>query len=77
MRLFELAKVLESFRSAVEFIQDFICSFGMKIFQEEFERLINCYVDMEYQVLVTQKLEFEELYYDEDIPMPDLVSREF
>ena len=36
-----------------------------------------CYIDMEVSCLNTNKLTFEELAYDEDIPMPDEKSLPF
>lgn len=50
--------------------------YGLKIFNEEFNRLINCYIDMEVNAFLNNKLTIEELSYDEDIPMPDLKSAE-
>lgn len=47
----------------------------MKMFLEEFDRLINAYIDMEVSALISKKLTYEELAYDEDIPMPDDKSR--
>ncbi len=47
------------------------------MFLEEFDRLINAYIDMEVSALISKKLTFEELAYDEDIPMPDEKSRQF
>lgn len=41
------------------------------MFIEEYDRLVNCYIDMEVNCLITNKLTYEELSYDEDIPMPD------
>lgn len=39
---------------------------------EEFDRLMDCYIKMEVACIITKKLTFEELSYDEDIPMPDI-----
>lgn len=47
------------------------------MFIEEFDRLMGCYVDMEVACIITKKLTFEELSYDEDIPMPDEKSLPF
>ncbi|KAL4459953.1 hypothetical protein ABPG74_003479 [Tetrahymena malaccensis] len=69
--LFNLAEHLSGFKRALEYIQDFIGNFGLKIFHEEFDRLILTYIDMEQIAFVTNKLDYEELLYDDDIPMPD------
>jgi hypothetical protein len=42
------------------------------MFYEEFEKLIYCYVDMEKSALIVEDVGFEELNYDEDIPIPNL-----
>ena len=60
----------------MEYIQDFVNIYGLKIFNEEFNRLINCYIDMEVNAFLNNKLTIEELSYDEDIPMPDLKTAE-
>jgi len=71
-----LAENLEGFKKSLEYIQDFVNIYGLKIFNEEFNRLINCYIDMEVNAFLNNKLTIEELSYDEDIPMPDLKSSE-
>lgn len=76
-RLTKLAEDLGAFKVSVEYIQDFINAFGIKMFLEEFDRLINAYIDMEVHALQTNKLAIEELAYDEDIPLPDDKSRQF
>lgn len=38
---------------------------------------MDCYTNMELRALITNKLVFEELSYDEDIPMPDERSLQF
>ena len=60
-----------SFKISVEYIQDFINCFGIKMYIEEFDRLINCYIEMEIVSYITGKMTFEELSYEEDIPMPN------
>ena len=40
------------------------------MFYEEFEKLIYAYVDMEKLYLTTREIGYEELNYDENIPMP-------
>lgn len=70
-RLSKLSDDLGGFKQAVEYIQDFINAYGSKMFIEEFDRLMDAYTNMEIACLVTRKLGYEELSYDEDIPMPD------
>lgn len=47
------------------------------MFTEEFNRLIDCYTSMELRAIITNKLVYEELSYDEDLPMPDDKSLPF
>lgn len=47
------------------------------MFTEEFNRLIECYTSMELKGLITGNKEYEELSYDEDIPMPDEKSKQY
>jgi WASH complex subunit strumpellin len=47
------------------------------MFIEEFDRLLGAYIDMEVSCLISKKLTYEELSYDEDIPMPDDRSIQF
>eukprot|EP00825_Cyclidium_porcatum_P009656 TRINITY_DN14930_c0_g1_i1.p1 TRINITY_DN14930_c0_g1~~TRINITY_DN14930_c0_g1_i1.p1 ORF type:complete len:608 (-),score=99.24 TRINITY_DN14930_c0_g1_i1:421-2244(-) len=70
-QLNNLASQLSGFKKAVEYIQDFICTYGIKAFHEEFDELITCYIEMEEQSFLTNKLDLDALFYDKDIPMPD------
>jgi len=45
-RLKNLGSRMDGLKTSLEYIQDFIRSYGLKIFYEEFERLIGCYIDM-------------------------------
>lgn len=60
----------------MEYLQDFVHIYGLKMFYEEFEKLIYCYVDMEKSALIVEDVGFEELNYDEDIPIPNLKDPE-
>lgn len=66
----ELANRLDGFKKAMENIQDFIMNYGLKLFHEEFDRLINCYVEIESNAFLSGKLMIDEYFYDEDIPLP-------
>jgi WASH complex subunit strumpellin len=69
-KIVRLSDKLNSFKMSLEYIQDFIHIHGLKMFYEEFERLIYAYVDIEKLYLITKETGFEELNYDESIPMP-------
>jgi WASH complex subunit strumpellin len=45
--LIELAVSLEGFKKAVENIQDFVQIYGIKSYHEEFDKLMDAYIDME------------------------------
>ena len=55
---------MNSFKLSLEYIQDFIHIHGLKMFYEEFEKLIYAYVDIEKLSLITKEVGFEELNYD-------------
>ena len=55
---------MNSFKLSLEYIQDFIHIHGLKMFYEEFEKLIYAYVDIEKLFLITKEVGFEELNYD-------------
>ena len=55
MRIKKLAESLENFKIAFEYIQDFVNIYGIKIWQEEFNRLINKYIDLESNSFLSKK----------------------
>lgn len=59
---------MDGFKRALAYIQDFINIYGMKIWHEEFNRLMNSYIDMEARELTGMKLRIEDM--DEDVPRP-------
>jgi WASH complex subunit strumpellin len=55
----------------MEYIQDFVNIHGLKIFQEEFNRLINKYIDLESNSFLSKKMSIDELLDDDNyIPLP-------
>lgn len=71
-----LSKKLQSFKVSIEYLQDFVHIYGLKMFYEEFEKLIYSYVDMEKTALENEDAGYEELNYDEDVPVPTLKDPE-
>ena len=57
---------------SLEYVQDFVHIYGLKIYYEEFEKLIFSYVDMEKTALILGEVGYEQLNYDIDIPVPSL-----
>ncbi len=74
-KLGKLSVRLASFKRSLEYIQDFIHFYGLKVFHEGFESLVRCYVDIEKNYLLTGQMGFEELSYDEQIPMPEIKNK--
>lgn len=54
-----LGSRIDGLKTSLEYIQDFIRSYGLKIFYEEYERLIGCYIDMEKTSFITKKIGYE------------------
>ena len=51
-KITNLSKKLQSFKVSLEYLQDFVHIYGLKMFYEEFEKLIYSYVDMEKTALL-------------------------
>lgn len=45
-----------SFKKAIEYIQDFVNIYGIKIWQEEFNRVINKYIDLEANTFLSKQV---------------------
>ena len=71
-KITNLSKKLRSFKMSLEYVQDFVHIYGLKIYYEEFEKLIFSYVDMEKTALILGEVGYEQLNYDIDIPVPSL-----
>jgi len=70
-RIMTLANSLENFKRAIEYIQDFVNIYGVKIWQEEFNRIINKYIDLEANTFLSKQMTLEELIDEEDYtPLP-------
>lgn len=55
-KLQSLAKQVDGFRRSFEYISDYINMCGLKIWQEEFSRIVNYYVERECNVFMTQQV---------------------
>ena len=82
-KLEALEKVMEGFRRTFEYIQDYVCINGLKMWQEELSRIINYNVEQECNAFMRQKvLDYQSLYQSKSIPIPkamplDLYSLNF
>jgi len=51
-----LSEKLKNFKLSLEYIQDFIHIHGLKMFYEEFEKLMYAYADMEKLYMTTREV---------------------
>jgi WASH complex subunit strumpellin len=67
----ELAKVLLGYKRSFEYISDYVTVYGLKIWQEEFSRIINFFVEQECAVYLHQEIYFwQSQYWNDHIPIP-------
>mmetsp|Transcript_12766 Transcript_12766/g.36085 ORF Transcript_12766/g.36085 Transcript_12766/m.36085 type:complete len:1178 (-) Transcript_12766:150-3683(-) len=72
-RLKELSFRLDGLLRSFEYVQDYSGIYGLKIWQEEFTRIVNYYVEQECNsFLKKRKYDWESEYQNEAIPIPDL-----
>lgn len=70
-KLEKLGEQLEGFRRSFEYIQDYANIYGLKIWQEEFSRIVYFYVEQECNSFLKKKIfEFESIYQSKNIPIP-------
>eukprot|EP00823_Brevimastigomonas_motovehiculus_P005461 TRINITY_DN4036_c0_g1_i1.p1 TRINITY_DN4036_c0_g1~~TRINITY_DN4036_c0_g1_i1.p1 ORF type:complete len:1167 (+),score=288.35 TRINITY_DN4036_c0_g1_i1:375-3503(+) len=70
-KLCVLTQKLNGFRQSFEYIQDYINMYGLKIWQEEFSRIINYYVEQESNQFLKKKiLDWQSDYQSDAIPIP-------
>ena len=61
----------------MEYIQDFLNIYGLKIWQEEFNKLINRYIDLESNSFLSKRLNINELLNNDDyIPVPQQIDNQ-
>jgi WASH complex subunit strumpellin len=66
-----LGKKLDGFRLSFEYIQDYIGLYGLKIWQEEFSRIIAYNVEQECNSFLKQKIyDWQSNYQSDTIPIP-------
>ena len=71
VQLNSLANRLRGMFTSFEYIQDFINVYGLKMWQEEFSRIINYHVEMECnRFLRTKVLDFQSKFQSDVIPIP-------
>jgi len=71
-RLSQCKKVLEGFKRSFVYIQDYVNIYGLKIWQEEFQRIVAYYVERECNRFMKQVHEgAKSQYQSKIIPIPD------
>ncbi|KAI1284886.1 hypothetical protein HDE_12453 [Halotydeus destructor] len=71
VKLEALSQVMDGFRRSFEYIQDYVCIYGLKIWQEEVSRIVNFNIEQECNSFVRQKvLDFESIYQSRTAPIP-------
>lgn len=70
-KLVRLAEVLDGFRRSFQYIQDYINIYGLKIWQEEFSRIVDLAVEQECNTFLKKKvLVWDSKYQSTKIPIP-------
>jgi len=55
-RITALGQRLDGLRASIEYIQDYINMYGLKIWQEELSRIINYYVEQESNLFLKKQV---------------------
>lgn len=70
-RLTMLGQKLDGYKQSFEYIQDYINMYGLKIWQEEFSRIIYYNVEQECNTFLKQKVyDWQSQYQSDTIPIP-------
>lgn len=74
LKLEELKKVMDGFKRTFEYVQDYVCINGLKMWQEELSRIINYNVEQECNAFMKQKvLDYQSLYQSRSVPIPKYI----
>ena len=66
-----IATQLQGFKSAFEYIQDYVSIYGLKMWQEEFSRIVSFNVEQECNVFLKKKvIPQHSIYWRRAIPIP-------
>ncbi len=70
-KLERLGEQIDGFRRSFEYIQDYVNLYGLKIWQEEFSRIIYFHVEQECNTFLKKKIfDYESIYQSKNIPIP-------
>ncbi|KAB7495837.1 WASH complex subunit strumpellin [Armadillidium nasatum] len=74
-RLEIVGRQMKGFQTSFEYIQDYINTYGLKMWQEEMTRIINYNVEQECNILLKKKIsDHESAYQSVAIPIPKFPS---
>jgi WASH complex subunit strumpellin len=74
-QLTKLSARLDGFRRSFEYIQDYLNIYGLRIWQEEFSRIINYAVEQESNSFLAKKIyDWQSVYQSDAIPIPKFPS---
>ena len=60
-QLMSVGENLDSLKCSVEYIQDLVCVYGLKIWYDEYNKLVSTYIDIEWNYIRTKELPDEAL----------------
>ncbi len=70
-KLEKLGEQIDGFRRSFEYIQDYVNLYGLKIWQEEFSRIVFFHVEQECNTFLKKKIfDYESIYQSKNIPIP-------
>lgn len=70
-KLTTISQIMDGFRRSFEYIQDYVCIYGLKIWQEEVSRIVNYNVEQECNAFMRHKvLDWESVHQSRTIPVP-------
>lgn len=73
IRLNQLSSILDGIKRSFQYIQDYINIYGLKIWQEEFSRIINYNIELECDSFLQTKMvdiDWDSVYQSDAIPIP-------
>ena len=77
VQLQKLQRHLAGFRRSFEYVQDYLGMYGLKIWQEEFSRIVNYYVEEECNAFLKKKqFWWDSKYYNEAVPIVSFPPRD-
>jgi len=71
MRLIQLSSILDGIKRSFQYIQDYVNIYGLKIWQEEFSRIINYNIEQECNSFLKKRIyDWQSIYQSVAIPIP-------